>query len=200
MQIKVPKKITKEIEQICREINPDTQPLYIAVDCNVAVSEQEDCFVNVARKIMQDGGDFQFGWAIWEWPMVMLEAEFWAVWVHDDGTMLDITPRGRGEKILFIPDDKTKLTGKPVDSIIKALIDHPLVLQYIEVNRLIWQKTDALTEAGKSDLEICDEVSPLIDQKDALEIEIEEKITGGVGRNDLCTCGSGKKFKKCCGH
>jgi len=20
-----------------------------------------------------------------------------------------------------------------------------------------------------------------------------------VGRNDLCTCGSGKKFKKCCG-
>jgi hypothetical protein len=25
------------------------------------------------------------------------------------------------------------------------------------------------------------------------------KHTGKAGRNDLCTCGSGKKFKKCCG-
>jgi hypothetical protein len=23
--------------------------------------------------------------------------------------------------------------------------------------------------------------------------------TGKLGRNDLCSCGSGKKFKKCCG-
>jgi uncharacterized protein len=23
--------------------------------------------------------------------------------------------------------------------------------------------------------------------------------TGKVGRNDLCPCGSGKKYKKCCG-
>ena len=25
------------------------------------------------------------------------------------------------------------------------------------------------------------------------------KLTTGVGRNKLCPCGSGKKYKKCCG-
>ncbi len=27
----------------------------------------------------------------------------------------------------------------------------------------------------------------------------QESLTGNVGRNDPCPCGSGKKFKKCCG-
>lgn len=26
----------------------------------------------------------------------------------------------------------------------------------------------------------------------------EQRATGRVGRNDVCPCGSGKKFKKCC--
>ena len=32
-----------------------------------------------------------------------------------------------------------------------------------------------------------------IDQKDSKKINVQ------CGRNDLCYCGSGKKFKKCCG-
>jgi len=32
-----------------------------------------------------------------------------------------------------------------------------------------------------------------------VRIAFPEKITGEVGRNDPCPCGSGKKFKKCCG-
>jgi uncharacterized protein len=33
----------------------------------------------------------------------------------------------------------------------------------------------------------------------ALSVEISEARTGKVGRNDPCPCGSGKKYKKCCG-
>ena len=31
------------------------------------------------------------------------------------------------------------------------------------------------------------------------ENEVASVTTSNVGRNDPCTCGSGKKFKKCCG-
>lgn len=200
MKIKVPKKITKEIEELCHKINEDSQPIYVAVDSKVPASNETDCVENVAFKMMNDGGDFQFGWAIWEWPEVMLEAEFWVVWVNHDGQLVDVTPRGRGDKILFIADDKTKFEGKPIDSILKPIIDHPLILQYIEINQRIWQQTDDLSAAGKSEMVICEAIKPLLDKKDALEEEIDEKLSGGVGRNDLCPCGSGKKFKKCCGH
>ncbi|MDD4601248.1 hypothetical protein SDC9_11474 [bioreactor metagenome] len=200
MEIKVPKKITKEIEGLCREINSDRQPLYIAVDSKMAVGHEADCIENVARKMMKDGGDFQFGWAIWEWPEVMLEAEFWVVWVNHDGQLVDVTPRARGERILFIVDNKTKFEGKPIDSILKPLIAHPVIQQYIDINQKIWQRNDELTAAGATDMAICEAVAPLIDTKDALEKEIDEKLSGGVGRNDLCRCGSGKKFKNCCGH
>ncbi|MCL2166154.1 MAG: SEC-C metal-binding domain-containing protein [Clostridiales bacterium] len=33
-------------------------------------------------------------------------------------------------------------------------------------------------------------------------MEAEKKqpaVSGKIGRNDLCPCGSGKKYKKCCG-
>ncbi|MEN6411953.1 MAG: SEC-C metal-binding domain-containing protein [Veillonellales bacterium] len=200
MKIRVPKKLTKEIEKLCYEINPGEQPVYIPVDNKTVVASDADCVEMVALKMLKDGGSFQFGWAIWEWPDVMLEAEFWAVWVNDDGQLVDVTPRGRGENLLFIIDNKTKFEGKPIDSMLKPLIEHPLVLEYININKKIWQQADALTEAGKSAMAICEILAPVIDKKDALEREIEEKISGGIGRNDLCPCGSGKKFKNCCGH
>ncbi|HAS95446.1 TPA: preprotein translocase subunit SecA, partial [Candidatus Wolfebacteria bacterium] len=35
--------------------------------------------------------------------------------------------------------------------------------------------------------------SPVI----ALDTSVVEDMSGKIGRNDLCYCGSGKKFKKC---
>jgi preprotein translocase subunit SecA len=35
-------------------------------------------------------------------------------------------------------------------------------------------------------------------QKQAKKVNITKKASS-VGRNDLCPCGSGKKYKKCCG-
>jgi preprotein translocase subunit SecA len=35
--------------------------------------------------------------------------------------------------------------------------------------------------------------------KRAPKVSINVKPASGVGRNDLCPCGSGKKYKKCCG-
>jgi uncharacterized protein len=40
-----------------------------------------------------------------------------------------------------------------------------------------------------------DEVMPML----AAATRAREKVPAKVGRNDPCPCGSGKKYKKCCG-
>lgn len=199
MKIRVPKRLTKTIEEWCQEINPGHSPVYINVDRRLSSGNEEDCFANVARKMAAEGGSFQFGWAIWEWADLILEAEFWAVWVDERGQWLDVTPRSRGDKLLFLPDDRITPQGKPVDSILKPIFEHPLVVEYLQVNKTIWQITDQMTEAGKNDLAVCEAVAPYIEHKSRLEKDLES-LAGGIGRNDRCTCGSGKKFKNCCGH
>ncbi len=42
---------------------------------------------------------------------------------------------------------------------------------------------------------------PELPRPDPLDYEVQEPFTNplrGVGRNDPCPCGSGKKFRKCC--
>ena len=59
----------------------------------------------VRDKIGADGGSIRFGWRLREWPNVLLTAEFHAVWVDPDGTLVDITPAVTGDApSLFVPD------------------------------------------------------------------------------------------------
>lgn len=200
MKIRVPQKITTTIEELAQELSRDGAAKYVRVEAQPGAKLDDDCFANVAQKMMRSGGGFQFGWAIWEWPNVLLEAEFWAVWVTPEGEWVDVSPRARGERLLFVADDTTRFAGKPIDSVTKPVIDHPLVAEYLALNERIWAKTDAMTQAGATDMAICEAVAPLLDQKQALEQQLDETLGGGTGRNDRCTCGSGKKFKNCCGH
>lgn len=63
------------------------------------------CSDGVLEKIANDGGRIVFGWNIWEWPQIMLTAEFHAVWQDDSGNLYDITPKPHGEhEIAFVPD------------------------------------------------------------------------------------------------
>jgi hypothetical protein len=84
-----PKEITPAILEFCREIDPTQQPVFISVEpapgCKAA-----ECFVNLK------GRPTQYGWAIWEWPHVVLDAEFHAVHKNPDGSYLDITPKSDG--------------------------------------------------------------------------------------------------------
>lgn len=63
------------------------------------------CSDGVREKVRAAGGSIAFGWTIWEWPSVMLTAEFHAVWRDDAGALFDITPKPAGQKrILFVYD------------------------------------------------------------------------------------------------
>lgn len=63
------------------------------------------CADGVLEKVKNDGGDIRYGWTIWEWPGVLLTAEFHAVWTDQSNALIDVTPKPHGEKqILFVPD------------------------------------------------------------------------------------------------
>jgi hypothetical protein len=63
------------------------------------------CSDGVAEKVKADGGIPLFGWTIWDWPGVMLTAEYHCVWRDANGEVLDITPKPKGEsRILFVPE------------------------------------------------------------------------------------------------
>ena len=63
------------------------------------------CSDGVLEKVRIDGGSIRFGWTIWEWPNVLLTAEFHAVWVSPGGELIDITPKPQGEdRIVLVPD------------------------------------------------------------------------------------------------
>jgi hypothetical protein len=54
--------------------------------------------------VARDGGEILYGWAIWEWPRVFIEAEHHAVW-SKGGCLTDVTPQvPPADTILFLPD------------------------------------------------------------------------------------------------
>ena len=62
-------------------------------------------------------------------------------------------------------------------------------------NDKIEQRYEKSAERKKRDAEIVSS-----DEAPIPGVPVEQARTAGnPGRNDPCTCGSGKKFKKCCG-
>jgi hypothetical protein len=73
--MEVPRKISEQVRNFCHEVVVEGEPLYL--DVTPAQGDVErDCFINVARRIAEEGGAIQYGWRIWEWSNTMIEAEF----------------------------------------------------------------------------------------------------------------------------
>lgn len=96
-----PKNISPEIEKLCGEIVPSQVPVFLDIETETDMVPL-DCFVNIQKKKEKDGGSIQYGWKIWEWSKIMIEAEFHAVWVSPQNHFVDITPEhGDISRILF---------------------------------------------------------------------------------------------------
>ena len=121
MQTGTPHKLKPSILQFCRSIVPDQQPFYVELKplINQPVNE---CFFIVPEHIATHGGKQIFGWTIWEWPKIMIEAEFHVIWCTDDGRFIDITSKKFNvTQILFLPDPSRKYEGRQIDNIRKPL-------------------------------------------------------------------------------
>ena len=87
-----PRTISKQVNRLISKLNLKAPPVYVKVqpESGAIVSE---CFPNVERKVLSSGGKMLCGWQIWEWPNVMIEAEFHAIWQSPEGDWVDITPK-----------------------------------------------------------------------------------------------------------
>ncbi len=103
---RTPVSIYPQVVKLCRQINPQVAPTFMTVISERAC-KPNDCFDCVRHKVERDGGRIRFGWAIWEWPRVLIEAEHHAVYESPDGRLIDITPSSLPDvrRRLFLPDD-----------------------------------------------------------------------------------------------
>ena len=136
---RVPDRITSPIRKICNIIGSSEKPRYIEVSV-APDAVVNDCFINVANKISRDGGDVQYGWAIWYLPGVLMEAEFHAVWCSPEGVLIDISPRPiKFDKILFVPDPARVYEGQQVNNIRIPLKKDENVREFIQLHEKLFR-------------------------------------------------------------
>src|SRR5258708_27145118 len=130
MDTHTPIEVSEKILELCERITPGRRPVFLAIKPDVGCAPS-DCFENVRRKVEREGGRIQYGWALWEWPKVFIEAEHHSVYESVTGpAWVDITPCAEGSRRrLFLPDDDAPYAfqdeGLRRDNIRMALSDDP---------------------------------------------------------------------------
>lgn len=200
-----PKAITEKILELCKTLDDSQIPVYVPFT-NVSGATRDGCFINVVEQVEKNGGLIQYGWAIWEHPNVLIEALFHACWIDTAGKLVDITPKQDGEKqILFLPDTKRKYEGIPIDNVRMILTKNPKLIesfrQQSELNRL---RAKYNIDGENSHIprdEFIKAGIPIPQGNFSIDMTGSQPFqrTQKVGRNDKCPCGSGLKFKRCCG-
>lgn len=200
-----PASINKTVLAFCSEIGPGAKPVYLHIeperDCQAL-----ECFVNVQRKVEREGGRIQFGWEIYMWPGVFIEANHHAVYEGPNGPpWRDITPptdEELQETRLFLPDDSAVYDfTNPLfyrDNIRKALVADSHVNEYLMLAAEIAAITRRTPGTGLVTIEGPDaeRLHAIVVQSHHLTRQIAMKYTPW---NDPCFCGRPEKFKRCHG-
>lgn len=138
-----PRIIKPYVIAFCRSIVPNPIPTYVTVRPAEGVAP-DDCFRAVPAHINRHGGGQQIGWTIWEWPKVMIEAEFHCVWLSPSGEFQDITPkRVTVPRILFAPDARRTYRGFQVDNVRKPLRRDRDLERFCEVCHLLYRELNS---------------------------------------------------------
>lgn len=197
MHAGTPKEITKHVRRLIAKVAPGRKAIYLDVQPEPSAKVNE-CFPNVEAKMAQAGGSMLCGWQIWEWPHVLVEAEFHAVWVAPDGSLADITPKQHGEKrILFVPVPTLTYDGLAKDNTRMAVRDDLLVHHFIRVSEEIVMVVNRGDRAGQYGYVSvpAHEIGPLMEAQAFLG----QSISAGLRDHSPCLCGSGSKYKNCHG-
>jgi len=203
MHATTPRQISRGIESLCQELVDKPQPRFLPIT-PISNADANDCFAIVERQVRQHGGSVCYGWQIWEWPGVMVEAEFHAVWGDSGGELRDLTPKQLPiQRILFLPDLTRSYDGRQVNNVRRRLSSSPDVVAFCracDAEYEIMNRGARAYEHGEIHLENGEARELLAIQQ--CKAEAYARIVASLprpGRNDACPCGSGKKYKKCCG-
>jgi hypothetical protein len=204
LTVRPPDAITADVRRLCRQICPELDPVFLPIRAEPGAVPL-DCFATVKRKVDREGGRIQFGWAIWEWPRVYIEAEHHAVYEPPEGPpWLDLTPAVEPgvRRRLFLPDDTAlydfENEGVLRDNFRLALSDDLLIQQLFHAARERLAILNALPGVGAIAVDRLKAAKmAAVEQKKAQAIyKLALKYTP---QNARCFCGSGRKFKHCHG-
>jgi hypothetical protein len=132
-----PPELTDRIRDFCLTISSESEPMYLSVE-PFEIPLINECFDVVQSRIRRDGGCSVNGWLMWEWPNIMLDAEFHCVWRDSTGRLREIPPRQDGEtRVLFLPDPAKPVTNDLVDNIRSPLFMHPDVIEFMNASTQI---------------------------------------------------------------
>ncbi len=197
-----PRAASPEIIALAHYLSPKHEPIFVSIEPE-PTAERAECFFNVQAKIKRDGGQIIYGWAIWEWPRVFLEAEHHAVW-SDGSHLVDITPNDPGiRQTLFLPDpthvyDYTTKTR--IINVKRPLSTMSAILSWIDATNRFQEHLESNSEGRLIRLSPAAQSSTHTLWREALsaKAEILAWLAQMTGRNQPCFCQSGRKFKKCC--
>lgn len=191
------------VQRFCAGIVPDAAPIAMAIRAEPAC-EPLDCFGNVRRKVQRVGGAIRFGWSIWEWPSVYIEAEHHAVYEGPDGSLIDVTPPADDWTMsrTFLPDSSAvydfENEGVRRDNHRLALSSDPLIEQFFQTAREFNRVMSSIPGVGEVSVDM-----PTARKLQAIQNENNRLLFGLLmkytPKGAPCFCGSGAKFKRCHG-
>ncbi|MCA2007951.1 hypothetical protein [Tritonibacter mobilis] len=194
-----PSKITPTIERLCAEINANESPIFVPVKPDLEAISSE-CFHNVSKKVERDGGSILYGWNLWEWSRVFVEAEHHAVWVKD-GELTDVTPKqNRERKILFLPDPSRTYdfaNQKRLINIKRSLRRYPSVESWIKATddfQNAVERNSVGDQASFSQFEMHHHQEAIMNAM----LDVILDLAADTKPRERCICASGKEFRKCC--
>ena len=196
-----PTKIDKQIKAFCNSINKAFEAKFVKVLVDKDAQPLE-CINNVRKYIQKNGGDVVLGWTIWLHPKVFVEAEFHAIYKTINNELIDITPhKGNPSEILFLEDPSINYENIQINNIRKNISGLSLIDKFIKNHNELFEiqnKDDLKYQHGEVKLKgnAAANYLRLKQENDKIMNEVLTKIK--LGRNDICSCGSGRKFKNCC--
>lgn len=180
MFLTAPKNISKPVLKFCSEITPTPAPVYLQVE-TFSDAILDECYGNVEKYIEQHGGSIQYGWQIAEWPNIMIEFQFHAVWVSPSGGYKEIAPKSPDtDRILFLPDPDRKYQGKQINNIRKALKESQSIKDFIDSSNKFFELMNAGELADQhGEITMTPEMQAVQTRKQAAFLKIleEENIT-----------------------
>jgi hypothetical protein len=102
--------------------------------------------------VLSHGGQICYGWQIWEWPDVMIGAEFHAVWKDPGGKLHDLTPKPVPTDRVFLPDPVKVYEDRQVNNNRRALSDRPAVREFMEAADAEYEFLNRGARAAQHDL------------------------------------------------
>ncbi|MBI2816545.1 MAG: SEC-C domain-containing protein [Acidobacteria bacterium] len=191
----------------CNRISPGARPVRLPIRAEPGCLPRE-CFPNVQQKVEREGGHIRYGWALWEWPRVFIEAEHHAVHEAPDGSLTDVTPsipEDPQTARLFLPDnaavydfDNPNETCR--DNIRQALAHDAQIEEYLRLEadlagiRMRTPGTGMVPVSGPDAARA--RIQTIVKRSSYLKREIAMRHTP---QGAPCFCGSGQKFKRCHG-